>query len=80
MPSGKSSSLQSPGLDRPSVLLRPGPRPGTSSAGGSLGAVDALLCLGVREASDVQGDENGLWASRGLIAHKIKPSNTKMLF
>lgn len=35
---------------------------------------------GRQGAAAVQGDRTRLQASRGLIAHKIKPSNTKMLF
>lgn len=51
--------------------------PTASSARASRGAADAPLCLG---AGGCAGEESRLQASRGLIAHKIKPSNTKMLF
>lgn len=42
-----------------------------------VGAADAPGRLG---AAAARGDGTRLQASRGLIAHKIKPSNTKMLF
>lgn len=48
-----------------------------SSVRTSYGAADLPRCLG---AVGVQRDRTRLQASRGLIAHKIKPSNTKMLF